>query len=115
MPRPVHLAAAVALFCAAAAPVVAETPIRLDLPTAAGPRAPLQIRLTSPYDAGQALKAQGIARTELDRSLQGEGSSAAIGFLCGMQPSTQTHGGAAALGVDTEGRFLGAQLKFGFR
>lgn len=103
------LAAAVALSGG-----VAEPPVRLDAPVARS-GAPLQIRLSSPYDAGQALKAQGIARTSVDRRLQGEASSAAIGFLCGMQPSTQTHGGAGALGVDTEGRFLGAQLKFGFR
>jgi hypothetical protein len=98
---------------ACAGPAGAETPIRLE-PLAAT-RPPLQTRLSSPYDADQALRTAGIARTSFDRRLQGEASTASVGFLCGMQPSTQTHGGAGALGVDTEGRFLGAQLKLGFR
>lgn len=109
MPALSLLAAAVALVG-----VPAETSIHLETPASTA-AAPLRIRLSSPYDAAQALKAQGIARTSLDHRLQDETSTAAIGFLCGMQPSTQTHGGAGALGVDTEGRFLGAQLKFGFR
>lgn len=112
MPTPRHFVAALALSCVFAGAAAAETPIRLDPP---GVRMPLTIRLSSPYDAGQTQRKQGIARTSLDRNLQGEASTASIGFLCGMSPSTQTHGGAGALGVDTEGRFLGAQLKFGFR
>lgn len=113
MPTLAQLAVAAAVLGAVAGPAAAETPIRLEPTTPVRPA--VQLRLSSPYDAGQALKAQGVARTSLDRSLQGEASRASVGFLCGMQPSTQSHGGAGALGVDTEGRFLGAQLKFGFR
>lgn len=114
MPTVSSRVAVIALLWAVASPVSAEMPIRLA-PATGGASPPLKIQLSSPYDAGQALKAQGIARTSLDRSLRGEGSTASIGFLCGMSPSVQTHGGAGALGVDTEGRFLGAQLKLGFR
>ena len=79
----------------------------------AAPRLDLS-RLVSPYDEGQVLKAAGIARTSLDRSFNPR-ASASLGFLCGGQPSTNTSGAAGALGVDRDGRFLGAQLRFGFR
>ena len=81
-----------------------RTPLRLDLS-----------QLASPYDEGQALKAAGIAHTSIDRSLGRRTATASVGFLCGLQPSTQTAGMAAARGVDHDGRFLGAQLRLGFR
>jgi hypothetical protein len=80
------------------------TPLRLDLG-----------RLASPYDEGQALKAAGVARTSLDRSFGDRGARASVGFLCGLQPQGATSGGMAAMGVDHDGRFLGAQLRLGFR
>jgi len=70
---------------------------------------------SSPYDAGQAMKAAGIARTSLDRSFERSGVTTSLGFLCGLQPQAETHGGSGARGVDEDGRFLGAQLRFGFR
>jgi hypothetical protein len=97
-----------------AAAALALAPVAAD-PASGAPRPALQLRLSSRYDADQALRAAGVAHTALERGLSGDASSAAIGFLCGMQPSTQTHGAAGSLGVDTEGRFLGAQLRFGFR
>lgn len=101
-------------LAALAAPALAEPQIRLAPPsTSTPPRLDLS-RLASPYDAGQALKAAGIAHTAIDRSLQGQAATASLGFLCGMQPTTQTSGAAGAFGVDREGRFLGAQLRFGF-
>ncbi|MDB5448441.1 MAG: hypothetical protein JWQ97_3758 [Phenylobacterium sp.] len=72
-------------------------------------------RLRSPYDGSRDLKASGIARTALDRNFSGRRSTASVGFLCGLQPAPVASGGAAAYGVDPHGRFLGAQLRFGFR
>ena len=72
-------------------------------------------RLSSPYDAAQALQAAGIARTALDRQLGRSDAKASLGFLCGLTPTPDVHGGASAFGRDREGRFLGAQLRFGFR
>jgi hypothetical protein len=71
-------------------------------------------RLASRFDTGQAWRDAGVARTSLDRSLR-PGAAASVGLLCGLQPSSQASGGASALGVDHDGRFLGAQLRFGFR
>jgi hypothetical protein len=71
-------------------------------------------RLGSRFDAGQALKEAGVAHTSLDRSFAGHGA-ASVGFLCGLQPSDQTSGMGGAFGRDHDGRFLGAQLRFGFR
>lgn len=82
--------------------------------TAAPPRLDLS-RLASPYDAGQAMKAAGIAHTAIDHSLPGQAATASVGFLCGGQPNTGTSGAAGALGVDRDGRFVGAQLRLGFR
>jgi hypothetical protein len=56
----------------------------------------------------------GIARTALDRRFEGDAATASVGFLCGLQPTEWT-GGGGAMGVDHDGRFLGAQLRFGFR
>ena len=72
-------------------------------------------RLRSPYDASQGQQPAGVARTALERRFSRSGSGAAVGFLCGLQPSAVSSGGAAAYGVDPQGRFLGAQLRFGFR
>lgn len=96
------------LVCAAIAGPAEAAP-----PATAPPRLDLS-RLASPYDAGQALKAAGIAHTSLDRSLLNNAATASLGFLCGGPPSTGTSGAAGALGYDSDGRFLGAQLRFGF-
>ena len=108
--------AGLALACAVnAAPAAAASQVRLAPPPVPGP-AKLDLgRLSSPFDAAQARKAAGIADTAIDRSLQGGAATASVGFLCGLQPSTQTSGAAGALGIDREGRFLGAQLRLGFR
>jgi len=56
----------------------------------------------------------GIARTSVERRLTSDGLIGSAGFLCGMQPGATSHGAMAARGVDPNGRFLGAKLRFGF-
>lgn len=116
-PRSLGLtAAALLLSCAAiACPAAADPQIRLSpSPASTTPRLDLS-RLASPYDADQAMKAAGIAHTAIDHSLQGQpDATASVGFLCGLQPNTGTSGASGALGTDRDGRFLGAQLRFGF-
>lgn len=104
-----------ALFgLAVAQPTAAQSLANVSLPTAMA--APLDLRrLSSPYDAGQALKAAGIARTSLDRSLGRSEATASFGLLCGLTQTPDVHGGANAFGYDREGRFLGAQLHLAFR
>jgi hypothetical protein len=83
---------------------------------AAAATPPLDLsRLRSPYAAEARLSDQGLARTAVERKLDGDRSSAAVGFLCGRQPDPVTSGGAAAYGVDPHGRFIGAQLRLHFR
>ena len=117
MPRvPVlrRLAASASLLLAAAPAARAQPQIQAPGPAAA--TAPLDLgRLASPYDAGQALKAAGIARTAVDHSFQDARATAALGLLCGLAPATAPHGAPGAMGVDRDGRFLGAQLRVGFR
>lgn len=104
-----------AAACAAiAGPAAAEPQVRLSPPAASAPPRLDLSRLSSRYDAGQALKAAGIARTSIDHSLPSQAATASLGFLCGMQPTTETSGAAGAFGVDREGRFVGAQLRVGF-
>ena len=86
----------------------------------AGPAAPETARLdlsrlSSPYGQARPLAPDGVAQTALERRFARDGSGASVGFLCGLQPSAVTSGGAAAYGVDPHGRFLGAQLRLSFR
>lgn len=112
---PFLAAACTALLAAAATHGArAEPQIRLDPPADAAPRLRLKPP-ASPYDADQALKAQGVAHTALDHNFRDAQATAAVGFLCGLAPSTASSGGAGAMGVDRDGRFLGAQLRLGFR
>ena len=97
----------------AAAPAAAQILPRLEPSQAAPPRRELG-PAASPYDEAQAMKAAGIAQTAVVRNFSDHGA-AAVGFLCGLQPSAQTTGGAGVLGVDPHGRFLGAQFRVGFR
>jgi hypothetical protein len=95
--------------------VATAAPISLSpSSTTAQPRLDFS-RLASPYDAGQAMKAAGIAHTAIDRSLPSPSATASVGFLCGGQPNTGTSGASGALGADADGRFVGAQLRLGFR
>jgi hypothetical protein len=86
------------------APAPAASPVRLNLRS-----------LSSPYDPGQRMKEAGIARTSIDHRSDDGSAAASLGFLCGLQPTPKVYGGAGALGVNREGRFLGGQLRFGFR
>ncbi|HEX5377121.1 MAG TPA: hypothetical protein VFW47_01030 [Phenylobacterium sp.] len=87
----------------------AETPRpAIDLAGAATPRA-------STYAQANALRAAGVARTSVDHRFAGDDVVGSFGFLCGLQPSRDGGGGAAAYGVDPNGRFLGAKLRFTFR
>jgi hypothetical protein len=107
--------AGLVLAAAAVQGAHAQPQIRLSPPAPAPARRLDLGRLASPYDAGQALKAQGIATTAVGHSFQDSGAKASVGFLCGLAPTTATSGGAGAMGVDHDGRFLGAQLRFGFQ
>jgi hypothetical protein len=103
---------------AAAAPALAEpvVPAR-SAPVRSAP-APARLdlsRLASRYDAARATRAPGVARTSIDRSLSGDAATASLGLLCGVQPAPDVRGAASALGSDRDGRFLGAQLRVGFR
>lgn len=102
-------------WSAIAGPAAAAPQIRLSpSPAAAPPKLDLS-RLASPYDAGQAMRAAGVARTAIDHSLPSQGATASLGFLCGGPPNTGTSGASGALGTDRDGRFVGAQLRLGFR
>jgi hypothetical protein len=94
-------------------PAAAQTLLRLSPMPAAAARSDLGSS-TSPYDEAQAMKAAGIAQTAVVHIFS-DHRAAALGFLCGLQPSAQTTGGAGVFGVDPHGRFVGAQLRFGFR
>jgi hypothetical protein len=65
-------------------------------------------------DAG-ALKAQGVARTSVDRNFGGDRASGAFGFLCGRPESLDERAAASPYGADPHGRFLGAKLSLAFR
>lgn len=85
--------------------------VRPDL--ARGPAVKLSL---DPKSAeAHALKRAGIARTAIDRRLAGDDLTAALGFLCGIQPGADRSGAAAARGVDPSGRFVGAKLSLAFR
>lgn len=109
-----RLVAAASLVLAAPQLAAAQTLASTQALPAAATRLDLS-RLSSPYDAAQALKAAGVAHTSIDRRLQDKAATASVGFLCGVQPTPQVYGAAGALGVDHDGRFLGAQLRLGFR
>lgn len=98
---------------------LAAVPALLALALAAGSAGaePARLRLDPPasrFDGDQARRAAGIARTAVDQPLASRGT-AAVRFLCGLAPSDRGSGAASALGTDHDGRFLGAQLRFGFR
>jgi hypothetical protein len=95
---------AVAALAWAGSAAGAPTAPRLDLS-----------RLQPAYAPGPAARPEGLAQTAVERRFARTQASAALGFLCGRQPSAMTSGGAAAYGVDPRGRFLGAQLRLPFR
>jgi len=90
--------------------------VRSPIPKAGGAEAPaVRIRLPEPYAQAHALKSAGIAKTAIDRRLDGdEDVTGSLGFLCGLQPGARRTGAAAARGVDPSGRFLGAKLSVAF-
>jgi hypothetical protein len=58
----------------------------------------------------------GVAKTSVDRRFDSEGVVGSLGFLCGLEPGAERHGGAAATrGYDPSGRFVGAKLRMAFR
>jgi hypothetical protein len=58
---------------------------------------------------------RGVARTSIDRQLDGDDVLGSLGFMCGLKPGAEKSGAAAAHGYDPTGRFVGARLKFTFR
>lgn len=86
------------------------------------PSAPAALDLTRPADAFAATYAgapapriRGVARTAIDRRLDGDDVLGSVGFMCGLKPGVEKSGAAAAHGYDPTGRFVGARLKFAFR
>lgn len=112
-PPPVrYLAEAFGLLAVGASNAWAAPPLRPAPPTfVAG--APLRLP-ASPWAESQALNAAGVARTAVDRGFAGGSAQVAAGFLCGRTPTPAAAGVAGALGVDRDGRFLGAQLRLAF-
>lgn len=59
-----------------------------------------------------ALLPRGVARTSVER--QADGVTGSAGLLCGLKPSADTSGAAAARGYDPDGKFVGARLALRF-
>lgn len=59
------------------------------------------------------LRLAGVARTSVERRFSRR-AAAEFGFLCG-RPDSVAGAGAAVLGRDPHGRFLGAKLSLAFR
>jgi len=111
----VHLGLRFSLGAGAAMLLSILAPAGVAQGLATAPRPVLDLsRIASPY-APREPRAAGVARTSFDRSFNDRRGGLSAGFLCGRQPAAVTSGGAAAYGVDPQGRFLGAQLRFGFR
>jgi hypothetical protein len=102
-------------FAATALLAAAPAAARAEPGAGSSPASDGGIRLSSPYDAAQALKAAGLARTSVERRFEDRAATASLGFLCGRQADPDARAGASAYGSDPHGRFLGAQLRFAFR
>ncbi|MEW5685407.1 MAG: hypothetical protein AB1942_10845 [Pseudomonadota bacterium] len=94
----------------------AAEPVMLPKPAAAGlnlssPSADFAVR----YSRAPAERIPGVARTAIDRRLDGEDVTGSLGFMCGLKPGADKFGAAAARGWDPTGRFVGARLSVAFR
>jgi hypothetical protein len=67
------------------------------------------------YDQAPPERTPGIARTAIDRRLDGDDVTGSLGFMCGLKPGAEKYGVAAARGWDPTGRFVGARLSVAFR
>jgi hypothetical protein len=67
------------------------------------------------FAQANALRAAGLAQTAVDHRFARKDLVGSVGFLCGLQPGANSDGAASALGVDPQGRFLGAKLSYAFR
>ncbi len=112
---------ALSLACAGHAAAEVATPI-LSLENAAGAIPAKRLNLSRPtaeadpaYAQALAWRAAGVARTSVEMSFAQSGAKAALGFICGLQPSQYSSGAAAMNGYDPHGRFVGAKLSFALR
>ncbi len=112
----------VAMIAAGAAQAQTATDALLEAPLRATPKGlALDLRAPAPaytprYADAPAPRIPGVAKTSVDRRFDGEGVVGSLGFLCGLEPGAERHGGsAAARGYDPSGRFVGAKLRVAFR
>ncbi|PZQ64677.1 MAG: hypothetical protein DI570_04405 [Phenylobacterium zucineum] len=94
----------------------AAEPVTLPKPPAAAlnlstPSADFAVR----YAQAPPGRTPGIARTAIDRRLDGDDVTGSLGFMCGLKPGADRFGVAAARGWDPTGRFVGARLSVAFR
>lgn len=94
----------------------AAEPVMLPKPAAAA------LNLSTPsadfavlYNHAPAARIPGVARTAIDRRLDGEDVTGSLGFMCGLKPGADRYGAAAARGWDPTGRFVGARLSVALR
>jgi hypothetical protein len=123
--------ALIALALTALAGAASAQPLDLRLTDPTGPVAPFKVAadaarpmpdLANPLDPLAPTKLQAktldsavFARTALETKLAGRSDlTGGFGFLCGLQPGHNESGGAAAVGSDPHGRFVGAKFSLAF-
>jgi hypothetical protein len=110
---------ALALIAVAGAARAEIAPGALASAVRAAPQSALdvpQAALVLPRDLlASVVRVPGVAKTSVDHSFAQKGLSGVAGFICGLEPSKDTSGGATAYGYDPHGRFVGAKLTFAFR
>lgn len=87
-------------------PKPAPTPLALSMPAA-----DFAVR----YAQTLPTRTPGVARTAIDRRIDGDDVTGSLGFMCGLKPGAEKYGVAAARGWDPAGRFVGARLSVAFR
>jgi hypothetical protein len=109
--------AALALACLTGA-ARAETPASLPKITWTAPPAinlaDPRLSLASPYaERGETAGVPGMPKTAIDHRFATD-NLMAVGYLCGLEPGPNEHGGPAS-SHDPAGTFLGGQLKLAFK
>jgi hypothetical protein len=68
------------------------------------------------YTGDKPVRIRGVAQTAVDARLSdADDVVGSLGFMCGLKPSAEKYGAAAARGYDDTGRFVGAKLRVAFR
>ncbi len=104
-----------AMACAARAETATPAPAKINWsPTPAIDIADPRLAIASPYgQRNPVVDRHGVAQTAIAREF-GDGHSASVGYLCGLQPGPNEVGGPAS-SFHPEGTFLGGQLKLAFK